>query len=349
MPPIELSKIKRILITRIDRIGDVVLSTPVFRATKKRFPESYVTALVLKETEPIVRGNPWVDQVIVYDKKGRDRGWWNTLLFGLNLRRECFDVVIHLHSTNRINIISWLAHIPIRIGYQRKNDFLLTHAIEEKKWHGKRHEAEYNFDLMALIDVPKPENLELYFPLRDSDQNDLNHLLPSSFQSRYVVFHSSASCISKKWAPARLAEVADRLTRDYGILPVIIGEGPGVSDALKMQEFMEESALNLAGKLNLGMLGWLLKEARLLISNDSGPVHIASAVGTPVISIFGRNQPGLSATRWRPLSPNSSFLQKDVGCVECLADRCQIDFKCLKELTVEDVLGEAKYYEAFLV
>jgi ADP-heptose:LPS heptosyltransferase len=97
------------------------------------------------------------------------------------------------------------------------------------------------------------------------------------------------------------------------------------------------------------MLAWLLKGARLLISNDSGPVHMAAALGTPVISIFGRNQAGLSPIRWRPISVNSSFVQKDVGCIECLAHNCQIDFKCLKELRVEDVFEEARQYEPFLV
>ena len=349
--------IKRILVTRVDRIGDVVLSTPVFPAIKKRYPKSHVAVLVLKESEQIVRGNPWIDQVIIYDKKGRYRSWWKTMLFGLNLRQERFDVAIHLHATNRVNIISWLANIPIRIGYRvklgdRHGNFhhLLTHIVEEKKWQGKRHEADYNFDLLSLIDVTRPDKLELYFPLADSEREILNHTLPRSLNQRYVIFHPSASCMSKKWAPDRLANVADQLARNYGILPVIIGDSlAGVSDASKMQEFMEENALNLAGKLNLGMLGWLLKGARLLISNDSGPVHIASALGTPVISIFGRKKPGLNTTRWRPLSENSSFLQKDVGCVECLAHLCQIDFKCLKELKVADVLEEARRYEPFLV
>ena len=355
MHPIDCSQIKRILVTRTDRIGDLVLSTAVFPALKERYPQSYVAALVFKETEPVVRGNPWIDRVIVYDKLGCHRSWWRTVLFGLELRKDRFDVAIHLHATNRVNFISWLARIPIRIGYQvrlgshgRMNQ-LLTHVIEEKKWQGKRHEAEYNFDLLALIGVPKPDRLQLYFPLLDSDREALGRIFPEDIRSRYVVFHPSASCISKRWAPERFGRVADQLVREHGVLPVIIGEGRGLLDAAQMQELMTERALNLSGKLTLGMLGWLLKDARLLISNDSGPVHIASALGTPVISIFGRSQPGLSATRWRPISQNSSYLQKDVGCVECLAHRCQIDFKCLKELRVEDVVEEAKRYEPFLV
>lgn len=337
------------MVTRTDRIGDVVLSTPVFGAIKKRYPSVHLAVMVLKETEPVVRGNPWIDQVIVYDKKGKSRGWWKTVRFGWSLLKERFDLAIHLHPTNRVNVISWLARIPIRIGYQTKNDFLLTHAIEETKWQGKKHEAEYNFDLLALMDVPTPEPLELCFPLWDRDRQALNRIFPVEATRRYVVFHPSASCVSKRWAPERLASVADQMARHYGIFPVIIGEGSGVSHAARMQEWMREGALNLSGTLTLGMLGWLLKGARLLISNDSGPVHIASAVGTPVISIFGRNQPGLSWVRWRPVSVNSSFIQKDVGCVECRAHRCQIDFKCLKELKVAEVLEEAGKYEPFLV
>ena len=349
MNPNDCIPVKRILISRTDRIGDVVLSTPVFQAIKAKYPNCYLAVLVLKETAPLVSGNPWVDEAVIYDKKGIHRGWWSTILFGWGLRKRDFDLVIHLHPTNRVHFISWLAGIPVRIGYRTKNHVLLTHTIEEKKWQGKRHEAEYNFDLLNLIQVPKPECFELHVPLNPADKKDLEPLLPKHLSGRYVVFHPSASCVSKRWPPDRLAQVADRLAQTYKIVPVIIGEGDGMIHAAQMREFMKEKSLNLAGKLSLGMLVWLLKGARLLISNDSGPVHVAAALGTPVISIFGRNQAGLSAIRWRPISRNSSFVQKDVGCVECLAHNCQIDFKCLKELRTEDIIEEARKYEPFLV
>src|SRR3989338_4742989 len=153
MQPIPLSSIKKILVSRTDRIGDVILSKPVFQAIKKKYPNTHLAAMVFKETAPLVQGNPLVDEVIVYDKKERHRSWWQTFLFGFELKRKKFDVVIHLHPTNRVHVISWLAKIPIRIGYHSKNHYLLTHTIQEKKWEGKRHEAEYNFDLLALIDV----------------------------------------------------------------------------------------------------------------------------------------------------------------------------------------------------
>ena len=348
MRPIDPSKIRRILITRSDRIGDVVLSTPIFRAVKEKYPACYLAVMVIKENQALVQGNPWVDEVITYDKKNVHRRWLETILFGVELRKGKFDLVIHLHPTNRMYVISFLARIPIRVGYKRKSFFLLTHYLPERKREGKFHEAEYNFDLLNSIGILKPSVLEFYFPLHSQDRDQLISLF-GSFSGRYIVFHPSASCISKRWPLDRFAVLADRLVNRYGVGAVVIGEGEGLKHAAKMASLMKETLFNFAGKLSLGMLGWLLKDAQLLVSNDSGPVHIAAALGTPVISIFGRNQPGLSVTRWRPLSENSSYLHKDVGCVVCLAHRCQINFKCLNELKLEEVMTEVEKYEPFLV
>jgi ADP-heptose:LPS heptosyltransferase len=104
---------------------------------------------------------------------------------------------------------------------------------------------------------------------------------------------------------------------------------------------MRHSAVNLAGKTSVSQLASILKRCRLFISNDSGPVHIASALGVAVISIFGRNQKGLSPDRWAPLGKNARVLHKEVGCVECLAHNCVKDFICLKAITAEDVIRVA--------
>ena len=342
--PIDPARIGRILVTRTDRIGDVVLSTPVFSEIKKRYPKSHLAVLVLSQTEEAVRGNPWVDEVIVYDKLGHHRRWWNTVRFALELKQKRFDVSIHLNPSNRIHWLAAFAGIPVRIGYEMKNYHVLTHSIEETKQYGKRHEADYNFDLLELIAVPRPERYALHFPISEPVSRSLQSLLPASLTGPYAVFHPSASCPSKIWPPERFAEVADRLKRDYRFSPVIIGEGEGVVHAGQMQRAMREQAVNLAGQLSLGLLGGLLRNAALLVSNDSGPVHVASAVGTPVVSIFGRNRPGLNAARWRPISERSSYIQKDVGCVVCPAHNCQIGFECLRELSVEEVMKEVVRY-----
>ena len=148
--PLDLDEFppERILITRTDRLGDLVLSTPVFEALRHKFPDSYLACLTFLENRPVVEGNPYLDEVILYDKKGSEKSWWGNFRFALALARKRFDVAIHLHPTNRMHLVSWLAGIPFRIGYRKKNDWILTHAIYDRKGEGARHEAEYNFDLL---------------------------------------------------------------------------------------------------------------------------------------------------------------------------------------------------------
>lgn len=344
---------RRILITRTDRIGDVVLSTPVFQAVRKAHPEAYIGALVLQEMREIVEGNPYVDEVLAYDKNGKERSVWGNLLFAVKLRMGRWDAVINLHPTNRMHWVSFLAGIPVRAGYDRKQGFLLTHRFRERKREGEHHEAEYNFDLLRVLDIALPEKQELYFPLKPEARKALEDVCDSSgfrlANANYAVINPSASSLSKIWPAEYFAELADILSDRYGLQIALIGSGMDKALAERVRSTMKHFAANLAGKLSLGMLGHLLNEARLVVSNDSGPVHIAAACKTPVLSIFGRMEKGLSAKRWRPLGERSRFIQKDVGCYFCAANDCKIDFLCLRALSVEDVLAAIAGMEPYFL
>ena len=346
-PPAEDLVFKRILVTRTDRLGDLVLSTPVFEALRRKFPEAHLACLTFLENREAVEGNPYLDEVILYDKKESEKGWIGNWHFAKNLARKCFEVVIHLHPTNRMHWLGWLAGIPIRIGYRKKNAWALTRSIEDKKGEGLKHEAEYNFDLLKLIGVELPPVLWTYFPLKEKDERSLNLFLRNlglDFDQPYVVLHPSASCPSKIWPAERFAILGDRLQEKYGAQVAVIGSQADRPFARKVKTSASHPVIDLSGKLSLGMLGWLLKKARLLISNDSGPVHVACAVETPVISIFGRNLSGLSPRRWGPLGERSRVVHREVACPVCLAHRCQINFLCLDVISVDDVLNEAEIF-----
>jgi heptosyltransferase-2 len=156
-----------------------------------------------------------------------------------------------------------------------------------------------------------------------------------------VAIHPSASCVSKRLMPERFAEVADRLASERGVRICLIAGEPDAMYAAQVAQTMREPALNLGGRLSVAELAALLRRCRLLISNDSGPVHIASAVGTPVVVLFGRNQRGLSPQRWGPLGEGHAILHKEVGCVTCLAHNCDIGFLCLTSLNAEEVYQAA--------
>ena len=156
-----------------------------------------------------------------------------------------------------------------------------------------------------------------------------------------MAIHPSASCISKRWMPDRFAQVADRLAAERLVRICLVSGEPDAVYAEAVVRRMSYPAVNFAGALAVGELAALLRRCRLLISNDSGPVHVAAAVGTPVVDIFGRNQRGLSPQRWGPLGAGHVILHKEVGCVTCLAHNCDIGFLCLTSLSVEEVYRAA--------
>ena len=334
----------RILVIRLDRLGDVVLSTPVLSVLRRHFPHAFIAMLVRPPCLDVVDGHPAVNEVLVYEKEGAHRSLPATVRFARRLRRYAFDAALMLHPSNRSHWIPWLAGIPVRIGYDRKCGWLLTHRRPHRKQAGRRHEALYTLELLEPFGISDAEATP-HVPVRPAAARQVAARLEAASirpEERLVAVHPSASCVSKRWMPERFAQVADRLVTERGVrICLIAGRGGDAVHAGRVAQAMRQPALNLAGRLSVRELAALLARCRLLISNDSGPVHVAAAVGTPVVDIFGRNQAGLSPARWGPLGEGHVMLHKEVGCVTCLAHNCDINFLCLTSLTVDDVYQAA--------
>jgi len=344
LPSFFLPEAPHILITRIDRIGDVLLTTPSFEVIKKTYPNSKLHVLVSPANRELVEGNPFVDQVWVYDKQGSEKSWWGTWRFARRLAEEKFDVCIHFHATNRVIWTSYLAGIPIRIAHRRKIKKLLTHSIEETKREGKKHESQYNLDLLKVLGIdwtlPLPPS---HLPLKESSHKTLLQKIPDLEKKMYIILSPSASCVSKRWPADKFGQLGESFGMRLGHRVIIIGTEADKALCNEVLSFIEVPALNLAGKLTLGELGWLLKQSKLLISNDSGPVHMASALEVPVVSLFGRSDPGLSPRRWKPLGKNSAYIHKTISERDAAAD---FDYARpsprLLQLEVEEVMKVAE-------
>jgi heptosyltransferase II len=341
-----LKQYRRILVVRTDRIGDVLLSTPVIKALRQKFPQAYISMMVAPYARDILDGNPYLDEVIVYDKDSKHKGAYGSLKFARKLKKRKFDLAIILHPTNRAHLLTFLAGIPERIGYDRKLGFLLNLPKKHTKQEGRKHEAEYNLDLLCDLGLSgRPE--DLLMPIRyDSEQHVLELFNKEGIKAtdRILAVHPGASCPSKLWPLERFVQVCEKLDSRYN-LKILILAGPcemHLADKIAAHPSLQGKIINLAGKTSVSQLASMLKRCVLFISNDSGPVHIASALGTPVISIFGRNQPGLSPQRWGPLGKHDKYLHKDVGCIQCLAHNCKKEFACIKAITVEEVVKAAE-------
>lgn len=334
----------RILLTRTDRIGDVVLSTPAIKAVRDKYPDAHIAFMVRPYAKDIVEGNPYLDEVIIYDKYGKHKSILSTIVFALGLRKKKFDKAFMLHPTNRAHLIAYLAGISERIGFNRKSAIFLTKKIEHLKQRGEKHELEYTLDLLGSAGI-EAKDKELFVPIRGKDVKRIEELFEEHHVGTdvpLVAVNPGASCPSKRWRPENFAALCDALAGKCKARILIVSDQKNAKYARAAEDAMKYEPVNLAGKTSVGELAALLSKCSLFISNDSGPVHIACAVGTPVISIFGRKDAGLSPKRWGPTGDKARVLHKDVGCKTCLAHNCRINFKCLEAITPQEVLAAAE-------
>ncbi len=339
------SNFKKILITRTDRIGDVLLSTPVIKALRRNFPKSHIVVMVRPYARDIILGNPYLDEIIIYDKYGAQRSFWSSIKFAWGLKKKRFDLALILHPTNRQHLVTTLAGIKKRVGLDKKMGFLLTDKIEHKKQEGQKHELEYTLDVVRSLGI-EPEDKDLFMPIRKDSEMYIEELLAREAaglaSEKMIALHPGASCPSKIWPAERFAQVADKLAGEFKVRVVVVAGPDDVNKGKDLISLMRCDCIDACGKTTLSQLASLLRRCCLFISNDSGPVHIATAVGVPVVAIFGRGQPGLSPRRWGPTGKNDIVLHKDVGCRECLAHNCQKGFACLQAISAEDVLAAAR-------
>ncbi|MBP7087973.1 MAG: lipopolysaccharide heptosyltransferase II [Candidatus Omnitrophica bacterium] len=332
---------KRILIVRTDRLGDVILSTAVVENLRLAFPKARLAFMCRPYTASILEYNPYLNEVIIYDKDNKHKSFPASLKFAFYLRRKKFDWAIILHPTNRVHIVTFLARIPIRVGWNRKYSFLLTKKIEHTKQKGLKHELEYTLDILRHLNIPI-RSKETYFPVIEAAQTEVANLLKKEGlkdTDKIIAIHPSASCPSKRWPQSNFCKLTELLKQKIDAKIVVITSESEKEFGAEIVK--KEDVIDFRGKLNILGIGALLKRSVLFISNDSGPVHIAASLGIPVISIFGRSDAGLSPARWKPLGKESFYFHKDVGCQICLAHNCQKDFLCLKEITPEEVAFKA--------
>jgi len=338
-----MDKPKKILIIRTDRMGDLVLSTPVIKNLRFAFPDSQISFMCRPYPKNVIEENPYLDEVIVYDKYRKHKSIIATIKFAFSLRKKNFDWAIVLHPTNRVNLISFLAGIKLRIGWDKKSGFLLTHKLNHTKQDGLKHESEYNLDILKALDVEiKDANPD--FILNKESQDFAEKLLKDNsvrVEDSFFVIHAWASCVSKRWPKKNFIELIGLLKKIYNPKIALIG---GIKDFEIGDQIIKSDSdiLDFRGKLNIKQLAAVIAKSDIFISNDSGPVHLAAALGVPVVSIFGRKNKGLGPRRWKPLGESSVYLHKDVGCSECGAHNCTKGFLCLKAITPLDVLESVK-------
>jgi heptosyltransferase II len=345
-----VEKPRRILIRGTNWVGDAVMSIPAMREIRRIFPEARISLLVKPWVRDVYSTAEYLDEILNYDKSGAHAGWHGILRLASDLRARHFDMAILLQNAFEAAWIVWLARIPVRIGYARSGrSFLLTHACKIDPGLRDLHQVCYYLGLLSSSGLRPPQFWNnpgsVHLPsigTTDADRTSAKLLLRENGIREgdiLVGLNPGASYGgAKRWLPERFAAVADGLADRYRARIIVIGSESDRLAAAETASKMKHTSVVLAGRTTLGQLMGLLEEFHLFITNDSGPMHLAAALGVPQLAIFGST----SATATGPLHPQSKVIQKPVECNPCFLRECPIDFRCMKRITVEDVLAEAE-------
>lgn len=327
----------KILVVRTDRMGDVLLSTPVPRALKKASRDNHVTMMLTQYAKPIVEKSPYVDDVFEYASNESDRD-----LIG-RLRRGEYDVAILLHPTFRLAWVLARAHIPRRIGTaSRVYSVLFNERISMRRSVSALHEVECNLAMVkGLCGTGEGWLPEIFIDNEEKNgaSENLENLGLNS--RRFAVIHPGSGGSARNWPVSYFSTLADAVSSRMGVKVLVTG-GPGEEELIsEMTSLMSSTPVTVIGGFGIRELAAVLQNARLLVTNSTGPMHLATAVGTPVVAIFCPIV-GCSPGRWGPLGNGNAVLMPDVvACKKCIGEKC-VYYDCMERVSVDSVLGAVK-------
>lgn len=330
----------RILIIHTAFIGDIVLSTPMIKALKDKYPNSQITYVTTPAGAAILKNNPHLSEVIEYDKRGAHRGLKGVLELGKRLRYKNFNMVITPHRYLRSSVLSWLTRAPIRKGYSTASGaFLFTEKIPYDK---KLHEVEKLLKFVSKENAEK-YSIELYPSEEDIKNTDKLFEIRGCRDKKIIVIAPGSKWFTKKWPLDYFNSVIKKLSNRTDLKLLIVGG----KEEQSLNIELTENTLDLRGKTTLLQLAEISKRADIILTNDSSPIHIGSAWKKPhILTIFG---PTVKEFGFFPWSENSEVLEvKNLSCRPCSlhgGEKCpKGHFKCMLEITPEMVLEKINDY-----
>ncbi len=344
---------KKVLILRLSAIGDVLRTLPAVKALKEYYPSSSVTWIVEEPSKTLLESQPEIDEVILFPRKrwtcgmkSARRMWrtfWEMGRFVLDLRRRKFDLVLDFHGLLKSGLLSFLSGSPKRVGYDRKSskefNFLFSN-VRVKLPKEKISRFQRNFKLLEGAGLAV-ENFDskLHIPSEDKKYvESFFNKFHAPVKKPYIVIHpgTSPKTIYKRWMFDQYAQLADRLIRELNGM-VIFTWGPGEREWVEtIQKEMKETSILGPHTESLTQLGEIFGRCDLYIGGDTGPMHIASLMGIPVVVIYGPTDPIVN----EPFGKHKK-VRKEVGCNPCRNRSCK-ELDCLKMITVDDVFKATK-------
>jgi heptosyltransferase II len=340
-------EIERILIRGTNWIGDVVMTLPAVAAIRQTWPRARISVLAKPWVAEVYRLSPDVDEIIVFQEPGRHAGIIGKWRLAGELRQCRFGCAILLQNAIEAAIVARLAGIPLRAGYNSDGrGWFLTHSVRRTKEIRRIHQINYYIEMVwALGCEPVGRNVRLH-PGRDYD--NLAATLFARFgiaENRLLIGIAPGAAYgpAKKWLPERFAAVADRLSSEFEAQTVLFGSAGDRESTAAVRGNARHSLIDIAGMTNLKEAIALIARCSLFISNDSGLMHVAGALGVPTIALFGSTNPATTS----PVGERSVVIHHDVDCSPCLKTVCPTDFRCMEMIGVDEVCDAARKLLSF--
>ena len=342
--PVDPEAVRSILVVRTAYIGDVVMTTPMLGPLRRRFPHARLSFLTSRASAEVLSGNPDVDEILTYDPfwfyPSSPKAAYVDYLRRFGGRR--FDLVIEARGDIRelLLLVSPL-RARYKVGYGVGGGaYLLSHVTPHP---AVNHRVDYHLDIArflgARVDL---DNLRWGLRLAPEELDAAGALLRQAGASGdYCCLHPGSRLAFKRWDADKYAQVGDVLAREYGLTPVVLGAPDETAAAARVAAAMGAASINLAGRLGLRQMGAVLAGAKLFVCNDSAPMHIAAALGTPTVAVFGPSK----SNETGPWSAKARVVELDFPCRrDCDETSCRFERTnaCMREVDAQRVLASAR-------
>jgi heptosyltransferase II len=326
--------LEAVLVIGPNWIGDAVMSTPALANLRRGLPKATIDLLVPRRVAPLFNDHPHIDRVVIRNER---RLWRSRLAQVMALRRCRYQMVLVLPNSFRAALDARLMGAPIRLGYATDGRrWLLTHAVPAAEGRSP-HQIDAYLRLVAALGLPIVRRLPMLAPTMRAE-TEAEHLWATQGWGRedqvIGICPGAAFGPAKRWWPGRFAALADRLIASGGFRVVFFGSADEVPLVELIRAQMTHEAASLAGQDTLGSFMALAARCAVVIANDSGPMHIANAVGTRVVALFGPTDPHRTA----PSAAPAVVLHRDLACSPCFRTACPYsDHPCMRFIEVDDV------------
>jgi lipopolysaccharide heptosyltransferase II len=326
-----------ILVIKMSAMGDVILSIPSLRAIRSAFPASKIIVLTGTQAREVIDRCPYINDRMIYDHTGKDISLSGLLRTGGRLRRWYFDIAIDLQNNKKSHVLAYLSGAPFRYGYDNgKLSFLLNRRIKDDAPY--LDPVEHQFRVLKLAGAkPQDKNLELW--PTEADEKKVDEFLNENWvkpgqELVGINVRASSRWHTKNWPASHIAGLCDALAREFGIRVVLTGVKEDIQTAGRIVKETKSKPMIAVGRTGIFELASLMRRFKVYLTADSAPMHIAAAMGTPFVALFGPTDPARHVVR----ASGCVILKKDLKCSPCYSPRCMKKSRCMNRITVEEVL-----------